>query len=48
MLEAYGGADSDLGAYRPAMYYAGSLALAAAGLVAAVRFRKSKQLLKRL
>ncbi|KAF7559399.1 hypothetical protein G7046_g4763 [Stylonectria norvegica] len=37
ILEAYGGADQGLSAYRPAMYYAGSMALAAAGLVALVR-----------
>ncbi|KAL2873821.1 hypothetical protein SGCOL_011050 [Colletotrichum sp. CLE4] len=39
LLEAYGGAEGGLQAYRPAMFYAGSLSLAAAGLVAMVRFR---------
>ncbi|KAK1595479.1 major facilitator superfamily transporter [Colletotrichum navitas] len=39
LLEAYGGADNGLQAYRPAMFYAGSLSLAASGLVALVRFR---------
>ncbi|KAI9151424.1 Beta-lactamase-like protein [Paramyrothecium foliicola] len=39
ILDAYGGSDNDLKAYRPAMYYAGSLALAAAGLIASVVFR---------
>ncbi|CAM1506081.1 Fc.00g057220.m01.CDS01 [Cosmosporella sp. VM-42] len=34
ILEAYGGAGNGLRAYRPAMYYAGSLAMAATGLVA--------------
>ncbi|KAH7327933.1 major facilitator superfamily transporter [Stachybotrys elegans] len=48
ILEAYGGADGGLKAFRPAMYYAGSLAMAAAGLVASVRFRLSPTLLKRL
>lgn len=38
LLDAFGGATGGLGAYRPAMYYAGSLSLASAGLVAAVRF----------
>ncbi|CAM1510375.1 Fc.00g007100.m01.CDS01 [Cosmosporella sp. VM-42] len=44
LLEAYGGADAGLQAYRPAMFYAGSLALAAAGLVGTVRLRKSRSL----
>jgi MFS family permease len=48
LLEAYGGADGDLRAFRPAMYYAGSLAMTAACLVAAVRLRMSRKLLKRL
>ncbi|KXH67616.1 major facilitator superfamily transporter [Colletotrichum salicis] len=39
LLEAYGGAEGGLQAYRPAMFYAGSMSLAAAGLVAMVRFR---------
>ncbi|PSN73321.1 major facilitator superfamily transporter [Corynespora cassiicola Philippines] len=39
ILDAYGGADSGFQAYRPAMYYAGSLAISAAGLIALARFR---------
>jgi len=42
MLDAYGGDDAGLEAYRPVMYYAGSMALGAAGMVAAVRFRMNK------
>ncbi|KAF4472724.1 major facilitator superfamily transporter [Fusarium albosuccineum] len=42
LLEAYGGADAGLQAYRPAMFYAGSLALGSAGMVAAVRLRKNR------
>lgn len=45
ILDAHGGADSGFEAYRPSMFYAGSLALAASGLVAAVRFRKRPRLL---
>jgi MFS family permease len=44
LLEAYGGKDEGLQAYRPAMFYAGSLALGSAGLVALMRFRLSKRL----
>ncbi|KAJ4232038.1 hypothetical protein NW759_002430 [Fusarium solani] len=42
LLEAYGGADAGLQAYRPAMFYAGSLALGSAGMVATVRLRKNR------
>ncbi|KAH6975999.1 major facilitator superfamily domain-containing protein [Ilyonectria sp. MPI-CAGE-AT-0026] len=42
LLEAYGGADAGLKAYRPAMFYAGSLALASGGMVATVRLRKNR------
>ncbi|KAF4547769.1 Aspyridones efflux protein-like protein 5 [Elsinoe fawcettii] len=45
MLEAYGGEQAGLKAFRPAMFYAGSLALAAAGLIALVRLRISTKLL---
>ncbi|KAK7427296.1 hypothetical protein QQZ08_006233 [Neonectria magnoliae] len=45
LLEAYGGADSGLQAYRPAMFYAGALALGATGLVAFIRFRKDHRFL---
>ncbi|KAK7423520.1 hypothetical protein QQX98_000977 [Neonectria punicea] len=45
LLEAYGGADSGLQAYRPAMFYAGALALGATGLVAFIRSRKDHRFL---
>ncbi|KAJ0316520.1 hypothetical protein COL5a_011559 [Colletotrichum fioriniae] len=48
LLEAYGGAEGGLQAYRPAMFYAGSLSLAAAGLVAMVRFRINSSILAKI
>lgn len=48
ILNAYGGAQSGFKAYRPAIFYAGSMALASAGLVAYVRLRMSRVALKRL
>jgi len=48
LLDAYGGAGNGLQAYRPAMFYAGSMALAAAVLVAVMRFRMSKSPLAKL
>ncbi|KAL7626357.1 hypothetical protein AAE478_003129 [Parahypoxylon ruwenzoriense] len=42
LLEAYGGTENGLQAYRPAMFYAGSMALGAAVLVALMRFRLSR------
>ncbi|KAK5046184.1 hypothetical protein LTR84_008641 [Exophiala bonariae] len=44
LLEAYGGEKGGFEAYRPAIFYAGSMALGAAGLVAWVRFSMSKKL----
>ncbi|KAJ7149219.1 major facilitator superfamily domain-containing protein [Mycena crocata] len=41
LLNAYGGADSTLSAYHPAMFYAGSMALGAGGLVSLVRLKTS-------
>ncbi|KAJ7776846.1 putative monocarboxylate transporter [Mycena maculata] len=41
LLSAYGGADSTLEAYHPAMFYAGSMAMGAAGLVSLVRLKTS-------
>ncbi|EGX92297.1 monocarboxylate permease [Cordyceps militaris CM01] len=43
LLEAFGGASGGLKAYRPAMFYAGSLALISAILLAIVRFRINKK-----
>ncbi|KAF4903146.1 Aspyridones efflux protein apdF [Colletotrichum fructicola] len=48
LLEAYGGEDNGLQAYRPAMFYAGSLSLASAGLIAMVRFRMNRKILAKL
>ncbi|TEA14264.1 Aspyridones efflux protein apdF [Colletotrichum sidae] len=48
LLQAYGGADNGLQAYRPAMFYAGSLALASAASVAMVRFHMSRNILAKL
>ena len=48
LLAAYGGQTAGFKAYRPATFYAGSLALLATILVAFVRLRMSKSLLNRL
>ncbi len=48
LLNAYGGENSTLEAYHPAMFYAGSLALGAAGLVAIVRLKINSSLFKKL
>ncbi|ETN39888.1 uncharacterized protein HMPREF1541_06114 [Cyphellophora europaea CBS 101466] len=48
LLDAYGGETAGFKAYRPAIFYAGSLALLSAGLVALLRLRMSKSPLKRL
>lgn len=48
LLEAYGGPERGFKAYRPAMYYAGSIAVSAAGLVALIRLHKNRSLLAKL
>ncbi|KAI0447866.1 major facilitator superfamily transporter [Xylaria telfairii] len=48
LLEAYGGQDAGFQAYRPAMFYAGSLALGAAGFVEVVRFRSNRNFFARI
>ncbi len=48
MLEAYGGQKGGLVAYHPAIFYAGSMALAASGMVALVRLGYSKSLLRKI
>lgn len=48
ILDGYGGESSGFKSYRPAIFYAGSMALGAAGLVAYVRFKMSRLALKRL
>ncbi|KAJ3496080.1 hypothetical protein NLG97_g2920 [Lecanicillium saksenae] len=45
ILDAYGGQEGGLHAYRPAMFYAGSLALGAAALVAVMRLRMNVPML---
>lgn len=48
ILDAYGGENAGFKSYRPAIFYAGSMAMGAAGLVAYVRLRIHKSVLKRL
>ncbi|KAJ7676739.1 major facilitator superfamily domain-containing protein [Mycena polygramma] len=48
LLNAYGGADSTLKAYHPAMFYAGSMGMGATGLVFLVRARISTDLFKKV
>ncbi|KAL3496519.1 major facilitator superfamily domain-containing protein [Aspergillus germanicus] len=47
-LDASGGEESGIKAYRPAIFYAGSLALTAAVLAAAIRLKTERSLKKRL
>ncbi|GJN74779.1 hypothetical protein PLIIFM63780_009830 [Purpureocillium lilacinum] len=48
LLQAYGGADGGLKAYRPAMFYAGALSLLSAAMVIVARWRLSKSPLARV
>ncbi|KAK5726433.1 hypothetical protein LTR17_012759 [Elasticomyces elasticus] len=48
MLQAYGGAENGTAAFRPAMFYAGSMSVGAAILVATMRLRMDRRLLKKL
>jgi hypothetical protein len=48
MLDAYGGEQGGLDAYHPAIFYAGSMALASSGLVAFVRLQQGKGILQKL
>jgi hypothetical protein len=48
LLEAFGGAEGGLEAFRPAMFYAGSLGMASCALVLAARMKHSKMPLSRL
>ncbi|KAK3177593.1 hypothetical protein K4F52_009644 [Lecanicillium sp. MT-2017a] len=48
LLEAFGGADGGLKAYRPAMLYGGSLSLLAASMVLAARLRVNKKILAKV
>ncbi|KAH9983981.1 MFS general substrate transporter [Xylariaceae sp. FL0662B] len=48
LLDAYGGENAGFQAYRPAMFYAGSMALGAAGLVEVIRLTMSRNLFAKL
>lgn len=48
LLAAYGGEHSTLKAYHPAIFYAGTMALGAAGLVGIVRLKISRKAFKKL
>lgn len=47
ILETHGGEKSTLAAYHPAMFYAGSFAIVAMGLVGAVRLHVDKHVMRR-
>lgn len=48
LLSAYGGAQSSLSAYHPAMFYAGSMAMGAASFVSLLRLRTDTSILARV
>ncbi|BCS24889.1 uncharacterized protein APUU_41333A [Aspergillus puulaauensis] len=48
LLDAYGGAEAGLVAFRPAFFYAGSLTLASAGLILAVRLMMNRKIFTRV
>ncbi|KAI9357559.1 putative monocarboxylate transporter [Zopfochytrium polystomum] len=48
LLQAYGGPEAGLGAYRPAIFYSGALSLTAAGCVLAVRVLQDRRLFKKI
>ncbi|KAJ6476111.1 major facilitator superfamily domain-containing protein [Mycena sanguinolenta] len=48
LLNAYGGADSTLSAYHPAMFYAGSMGLGATGLVSLMRLQTSTRFFQKV
>jgi MFS family permease len=48
ILQAYGGKNPDQWAYRPAIFYAGSMALGAAGFVLILRLRLSLKIFKKV
>ncbi|KAJ7868783.1 major facilitator superfamily domain-containing protein [Mycena olivaceomarginata] len=48
LLNAYGGAESTLSAYHPAMFYAGSMGMGATGLVSLMRFRTSTRFFQKV
>jgi len=48
LLDAYGGESAGFRAYRPAIFYAGSMALASALIVGGLRLQMSTSVMKRL
>lgn len=48
LLQAHGGEKSTLAAYHPAMFYAGSMALVALGLVGMVRMYIDKHIMRKV
>ncbi|KAB8218341.1 major facilitator superfamily domain-containing protein [Aspergillus novoparasiticus] len=48
LLDAYGGTDAGLAAFRPAIFYAGSLTLASAGLLLSVRLMVNSKIFARV
>ncbi|KAL3493998.1 major facilitator superfamily domain-containing protein [Aspergillus germanicus] len=48
LLDVYGGAEGGIAAFRPVFFYAGSLTLASAGLVLAVRLMMNRKVLARV
>ncbi|KAL6709141.1 hypothetical protein ACN47E_001957 [Coniothyrium glycines] len=48
LLDAYGGTEAGLAAYRPAIFYAGSLVLASAGLLLAVRLMMTRKIFDKI
>jgi len=47
ILDAYGGPNANFTAYRPAIFYSGGMAVAAAALVGVVRLRKERKLMRK-
>ncbi|KAI9360758.1 putative monocarboxylate transporter [Zopfochytrium polystomum] len=48
LLQAYGGPEGGIGAYRPAIFYSGVLSLIAAGFVLAVRIIQDRSVFKKM
>ncbi|KAI9357558.1 major facilitator superfamily transporter [Zopfochytrium polystomum] len=48
LLQAFGGPEAGLAAYRPAIFYSGALSLASAGCVLAVRVIQDRRLFKKI
>lgn len=48
LLDKYGGAHASIEAYHPAVFYAGSMALGAAGFTLMVRLNASRRLFARI